>query len=118
MAEFQSLRTITTRIFHMIRHVFGILFTEVLDRMTGRNVWHKDVRLFLAYDNNGKSHEFLGYLYLDLLDRGGKRKEMKTATLIPVSERRRNTHEQTIDDGAGSYPAGRKSTIPCGCHGC
>jgi Zn-dependent oligopeptidase len=48
-------------------NIFEELFRIEFEKYTS-DVWHKDIELLSALDNEELEGEFLGYLYLDLLE--------------------------------------------------
>ena len=46
-------------------------------------IWHETVRMFAVRDTN-KNQDFLGYLYLDLFEREGKRNLAACSNILPV----------------------------------
>ena len=60
------------------------------DTKEDATVWHEDVLLFAVWDSPDGDQEdadFLGYLYMDLFCRPGKRHEFADLPICPVRTR-------------------------------
>lgn len=94
------------RMLKIFEQVFGMRFVHVNDQSTnalppGYNaetlVWHPDVWLFAVWNDTGDEHEqraFLGYFYMDLFTRPGKRPGFCDLPVRPVSR----TNSQLLPD--------------------
>ncbi|KAF7548791.1 hypothetical protein G7Z17_g6834 [Cylindrodendrum hubeiense] len=67
--EYFSLETTLEGTMEIFQRIFGLDFEELKDH---GDVWHKDVRAFMVWDEEDRGGDFLGYLYLDLFTREGK----------------------------------------------
>jgi metallopeptidase MepB len=77
-------------------HLFGLRFVNTdriahtcpqTDREEHATVWHEDVLLFAVWDRAGrkqKDADFLGYMYMDLYSRLGKRSGFSDLPIHPV----------------------------------
>ncbi|KAJ2972078.1 hypothetical protein NQ176_g7360 [Zarea fungicola] len=83
--EYFPLQNTTTAILNLVAHLFGISFDEI--KASEFEMWHKDVQMFAAHDNENGGGGFLGYLYLDLFKREGKHPHEACLSLQPVSFR-------------------------------
>lgn len=81
-------------------HLFGLCFVNTngiaqpcpqTDSEERATVWHEDVLLFAVWDHTGRDQEdadFLGYLYMDLYSRPGKRPGFADLPVHPVCKHR------------------------------
>lgn len=82
--EYFPLQTTTKSILNLVAQLFGISFEEIQAK-NGSDVWHEDVQMFAVHDNEANGGGFLGYLYLDLIQRHGKYTNASCISLHPVS---------------------------------
>lgn len=74
----------------IFQHIFALKFVLV-ERSNGEihvplGVWHDDVQVFAAYDEDDDG-AFLGWLYMDLYERVGKKAGAANYNLVPVRSR-------------------------------
>jgi metallopeptidase MepB len=81
ISEYFPLQTTIRGMLEIFEQLFGLVFVEIVgsDRdsiaPTGKGddiVWHEEVQVFSAWDDEGEGAGFVGYLYLDLFPRLGK----------------------------------------------
>lgn len=96
VSEYFALHETIKRMLLIFERVFGINFVEIigndrdiLSQGAGGDalVWHEDVQLFAVWDDSdgsGKKDEFLGYLYMDMYPRPGKRSGFCDLPIRPV----------------------------------
>lgn len=81
LAEYFPLGHTIRGMLGIFEQLFGLVFVEIIgsDRSSispsGNGddiIWHPDVQLFSAWDDEGEGSGFVGYLYLDLHPREGK----------------------------------------------
>lgn len=81
ISEYFPLSVAINGMLEIFEELFGLKFVEIVgedrDRIaeSGKGsdvVWHEDVQLFSAWDDEGEGSGFVGYLYLDLFPRDGK----------------------------------------------
>lgn len=84
------------RLLRLYEHLFSVKFTQIVDDTAAsppqpgaKMVWHEDVELYLVEDSSSSCSEVLGFLYLDLFARGGKRPGFADLPVHPVRERSR-----------------------------
>lgn len=82
-AEFFPLSATVQRVLDMIGDLFGIEF-ENITHMPDLIIWHSDVLLYAAWDAD-RDAEFLGFLYLDLVERDGKSRGEAHSRVNPAS---------------------------------
>ena len=93
IAEYFPLQTTIQGMLEIFQHLFGLVFIEILGEertklsissKDGNIVWHEDVQVFSAWDDEERSNEFLGYLYLDIFPRENKFGGVANFNLQPV----------------------------------
>jgi metallopeptidase MepB len=81
IAEHFPLQSTVDAMLRIFQELFGLVFVEITGKErdkiseTGNGndtVWHKGVKLFSVWDDEGEGSAFSGYLYLDLHPRLGK----------------------------------------------
>jgi len=97
VSEYFTLHETIKRMLRIFERVFGMSFVEMaeddrdaLSQGVGGDalVWHEDVQLFAVWDDrdgSGDKKEFLGYLYMDMYPRPGKRSGFCNLPIRPVS---------------------------------
>ncbi|KAI1259121.1 metallopeptidase MepB [Xylariaceae sp. FL1019] len=80
LSEYFSLSYVVETMLQVVQQAFGIEFAEMF---AARHVWHDSVRLLAVQDNDKRKGEFMGYLYLDLYSREGKKRGAFVANLVP-----------------------------------
>jgi metallopeptidase MepB len=89
IAEFFPLHKTFKGMIDIFSNLFGLIFHEVDVSHQGEDLpWHPDVRIFHVWDDDDEGGEFVGYLYLDLYARDGKRSHPCNINLQPVSSGR------------------------------
>ncbi|KAH7403115.1 putative zinc metallo proteinase [Cadophora sp. MPI-SDFR-AT-0126] len=107
MAEFFPLQEVVNGLLKNFETLFGVVFIEIstesrknLMEKQGEDVtaitWHEDVAVYAVWDEEALGGGFLGYLYLDILKRQGKRDHACCITFQPGFD--------TIDGGR-QYPS-------------
>ncbi|CCF33559.1 metallopeptidase MepB [Colletotrichum higginsianum] len=105
ISEYFPLQATVGGMLRIFEHLFGMAFHEIegdeRDRLssTGKGddlVWHPDVQILSAWDAESEGSGFLGYLYLDLYQRDGKRGNPANFSLIPGF---------TNPDGSRTHPS-------------
>ncbi|MCJ1383232.1 hypothetical protein MMC17_006870 [Xylographa soralifera] len=105
IAEYFPLQTTIQGMLGIFQHLFGLVFVEITgdernklstSSQNSSIVWHEDVQVFSAWDNEEQSNEFLGYLYLDIFPRENKFRGVANFNLQPGFVR---------EDGTRQYPA-------------
>jgi metallopeptidase MepB len=86
IAEYFPLMQTIHNMLEIFSEMFGLIFIQQTENRNqrGRFVWHTDVRLFEAWDE--ETDEFLGHLYMDLHPREGKFGHTANLNLRPVSD--------------------------------
>lgn len=85
IAEFFPLYKTLEGMLDIFSKLFGLVFYEVdASSQTKDLAWHPDVRIFHVWDDDNEGGEFVGYLYLDLYARDGKRGHPCNINLQPV----------------------------------
>lgn len=91
-SEFFPLNGTVAGLLKMAEELFGIVFVELDSEdmktrlpASGQTVWHEDVQMFSMWNEDALGGEFLGYFYLDLLEREGKRDHPCNITFQAVS---------------------------------
>lgn len=93
ISEWYPLQTTIEGMLGIFEHLFGMDFVEIKGEerdelsATGKGsdlVWHEDVQIFAAWDDEGEGGKFLGYLYFDLFPRKGKYAGPANFNLQPV----------------------------------
>ena len=93
VAEYFPLQTTIQGMLGIFQHLFGLVFVEITGEeketlstssKSSSIVWHEDVQVFRAWDNEEQSSEFLGYLYLDIFPRENKFGGVANFNLQPV----------------------------------
>ncbi|KAJ5261375.1 hypothetical protein N7478_011970 [Penicillium angulare] len=97
IAQFTSLSKTLEGMLDIFSKLFGLVFYEV-DAINQRKdlIWHADVRIFHVWDDDNDGGEFVGYLYLDIYPRDGKRGHPCNINLQPGFE---------YENGDRSYPS-------------
>ena len=94
IAEYFPLQSTIIGMLEIFETLFGLVFVEITgeerdsiaESGKGRDiVWHEDVQVFSAWDDEGEGSGFVGYLYLDLFPREGKYGHAANFNLQPVS---------------------------------
>ncbi|WQF78685.1 Putative peptidase M3A/M3B catalytic domain, neurolysin/Thimet oligopeptidase, domain 2 [Colletotrichum destructivum] len=105
ISEYFPLQATVGGMLRIFEHLFGMAFHEIegdeRDRLssTGKGddlVWHPDVQILSVWDAESEGSGFLGYLYLDLYQRDGKRGSPANFSLIPGF---------TNPDGSRTHPS-------------
>lgn len=92
IAAFFPLQKTFEGMIEIFSNLFGLVFYEVdVSNQTNDLIWHPDVRTFHVWDDDDEGGEFVGYLYLDLYARDGKRSHPCNINLQPVSFDRMGT---------------------------
>jgi len=93
ISEYFPIEAVVPAMLKMFQRLFGIEFvpmdTNARNQISPSGhgddiVWHEDVQLFAVWDDNQKGNGFLGYLYLDLFRRDGKKEGMRECNVVPV----------------------------------
>ncbi len=87
VAEYFPLQSTVPAILDLFSSLFDFKLTEVPIEERKSYVWHEDVSLWAVWDGEGGREvgRFLGFLYLDLLERPNKPKAEQNITLQSVS---------------------------------
>ena len=99
IAEFFPLQEVVDGLLKNFETLFGVVFIEILEdarkslmEKQGHGVsamtWHEDVAVYAVWNEEALGGDFLGYLYLDVLKRQGKRDHACCITFQPVSHTR------------------------------
>lgn len=75
ISEYFPLQPTIQSMLKIFEQLFGLAFREARPKTPeeqAKLLWHEDVRLFSAWDDEMEGGDFLGYLYLDLYARTGK----------------------------------------------
>ncbi|OKL57232.1 hypothetical protein UA08_07388 [Talaromyces atroroseus] len=97
IAKFFPLNKTLEGMLEIFSKLFGLVFYEIdASIQTKDSNWHPDVRLFHVWDEDNDGGEFVGYLYLDLYARDGKRGHPCNINLQPGFE---------YENGDRSYPS-------------
>ncbi|EEA21849.1 saccharolysin, putative [Talaromyces marneffei ATCC 18224] len=97
IAEFFPLNKTLEGMLDIFSRLFGLVFYEVdASNQTKDLTWYPDVRIFHVWDDDDDGGEFVGYLYLDLYARDGKRGHPFNINLQPGFE---------YENGDRSYPS-------------
>ncbi|KAJ5113804.1 hypothetical protein N7456_002338 [Penicillium angulare] len=97
IAEFFPLNKTLEGMLDIFSKLFGLVFSEVdVSNQAEDSIWHPDVRIFHVWDDDNEGGEFVGYLYLDLYARDGKRGHPCNINLQPGFE---------YENGERSYPS-------------
>ncbi|PVH88364.1 metallopeptidase [Cadophora sp. DSE1049] len=91
--EYFEVQTTVHRMLKNFESLFSLRFQEIHSKDI---TWDDHVKVYSAWDEEDLGGEFLGYLYLDLLDREGKYSGIFNCTLEPG---------YTQDDSARHYPS-------------
>lgn len=96
LADYFPLEYTISRMLGIFGHLFGLSFVNMREdtgahsttaTIAGKSTWHEDVILFAVWDSPESSKEkaeFLGYLYMDLYARDGKRPGFADLPIRPV----------------------------------
>jgi metallopeptidase MepB len=87
ISEYFELHTVVDRMLGIFSDLFGLKFT-IIDgenrNATGRpDLWHDDVQVFIVHDGDDDG-ALLGWLYMDLYERNGKKSSACNFNLVPV----------------------------------
>ncbi len=85
VAEYFPLEETIQKLLNIYTQFLGIQFTYVNDY----TLWHPDVRMLAAYDN--QTHKLLGYFFLDLFPRPHKYSHACHISLVPALRKKDNT---------------------------
>ncbi|KAF2167404.1 hypothetical protein M409DRAFT_36542 [Zasmidium cellare ATCC 36951] len=89
LAEYFPLDWVIERMLEIFAELMGMAFHQIPTGRGSENeelVWHGDVRMFAVYDDfeEGEVHkDFLGYLYMDVHPRAGKRPGLCDLSIHP-----------------------------------
>ncbi|KAH8664640.1 metallopeptidase MepB [Xylariales sp. PMI_506] len=90
ISEYFVLDIVVERMIRIFEDLFRIEFVEITEgdtncpiRDVADHVWHKDVRMMAVWDNTHQGGGFLGYLYLDLWEREGKKASPSHSSISP-----------------------------------
>ncbi|UKZ82543.1 hypothetical protein TrVFT333_010332 [Trichoderma virens FT-333] len=106
LAEYFPLLPTIESMLEINQHLFGLVFVEITKPNQGSGVtfgqnssagilWHDDVRVFSVWNDKQEGGDFVGYLYLDLYDRKGKRSNACNVPIRPGC---------ILPDGSRQYP--------------
>jgi metallopeptidase MepB len=87
ISEWFPLQIVVQRMLAIFEDIFALKFVLVnpLDASQGERpeVWHEDVQVYATYDGDDGG-SFMGWLYMDLYTRDGKREQSGNYSLVPV----------------------------------
>jgi metallopeptidase MepB len=95
LGEYFLLDSTSRSVLKVLESIFNLRFAEIT-RQSNNLVWHEDVMVFAVSDEADSSSDFLGYLYLDLLQRDHKPLTGYTSTIQPGFMK---------EDGTRHYPS-------------
>jgi metallopeptidase MepB len=95
LSEYFTLNEVIRGLLWTFEKIFGLVFEElkeegrrILMEKQGQPVeaatWHKNVLMFSVWNEEAMGGEFLGYLYLDLLRRDGKKDHPCKISVVAV----------------------------------
>lgn len=84
ISEYFPLQGVIHGLLNTFQTLFGLVFEEIVTQ-DPTMLWHEDVQLFSVWDDEELGSGFVGYLYLDMFSRDGKRENASCYNLVPVS---------------------------------
>jgi metallopeptidase MepB len=95
ISEYFTLEPTLDQIFEIFSHLFGLHFEKIHDRDNNEPhgtlgsksslKWHEDITVYATWDNDVETNDsFLGYFYMDLFRRDGKREQACNSSILPV----------------------------------
>ncbi|KAE9978222.1 hypothetical protein EG327_007471 [Venturia inaequalis] len=95
ISQYFPLQNVIHGLLNTFQTLFGLLFEEIVTPHPSM-LWHEDVQLFSVWDDEELGSGFVGYLYLDMFSRDGKRGNASCYNLVPGFTR---------EDGSRQYPS-------------